>query len=281
MADDTITRDPFAPADNAVARIAVRMGVTEGSLYSLVIGALAVWALVANIVPGLRWDAVSAAPPPFALSAAPPSAEPPPVVIAPPPGSSTLPPLPLVNPIPLGSVGPGSPVGPGSSPDPIAPFPEATGSPSSQGPLRITGGGYAAADAGTPLATAGVPDGSVAVGSRGGQVDKVAFLRLAGDPGVLQLKVDANGANVLDQNAVLAACPVTQSSWKIGQGDVTPAAGPQYSCSLTSPGVRSSDGTTWTFDLSSLDLSNGVAIDPVVSPTEVTKSFQVVFSLTP
>jgi hypothetical protein len=274
MPDNTIARDPFAPADNAVARLAVRIGVTEGTLYSLAIGALALWALVVNIVPGLQWHAVGAAPPPFALSAAP-TPTPAPVVVAPPPTQPTLLPLPLPNPAPLG------PVGVGSSPDPIAPFPETTGSPSSQGPLRITGGGYAAADAGTPLATAGVPDGSVAVGSRAGQVDKVTYLRLVGDPGLLQLKVDASGSNVLDADAVLAACPVTQAGWKVGHGDVTPAAGPQYSCSLSSPGVRSSDGTTWAFDLSSLDMSNGVAIVPVVSTTEVTKSFQVVFNLTP
>ena len=277
MPDETTIQDPFAPADNAVARLAARVGRTEGGLYSLAIGAVALWALAANTFSAIDWHATTATPPPFALAATPTSPAiqltPPPVVVPP----ADLVPLPLPTPVSLGEVSPPTPTESSFTP------PEPTDSPTPQPsePLRITGGGYAAADAGTPLATAGIPAGSVGVGSRAGQVDKVTYLRLSGTARVLRLKVDASGASVLDQNAVLAACPVTQSSWKVGQGDVAPAAAPPYSCGLTAPGVRSNDGTSWTFDVSSIDLSNGLAIVPVVTLTEVTNSFQVVFSLTP
>jgi hypothetical protein len=278
MPDQTPIADPFAPADNAVARLATRLGRTEGGLYSLAFGAVALWALAANTFTAIDWHPSTAAPPPFALAGTPASPAsqltPPPVIVPP----ADLGPLPLPTPMSLGEVAPATPTLPSY---PLPPEPTNAPAPQPSGPLRVTGGGYAAADAGTPLATAGIPAGSAAVGSRAGQVDKVTYVRLSGTPGVLQLKVDASGANVLDQNAVLAACPVTQANWQVGQGEVTPTAGPPYSCGVSSPGVRSSDGTSWTFELSSFDLSNGVAIVPVTSTTEVSKSFQVVFRLTP
>lgn len=260
--------DPFGARSSRVAAIAKRVGCTEGQAYSVVIGVLLLWMVSANGLPDVVWhrsgttaDAVRRTAP--AASEREPS--------RPSPGLLLAAPSPVLSPVTTQSSYVTSP----DTPPPVGAT--SGGDDVSQRPLRVVEAGYASASAGTPLATIGVPDGSVAVTRRAGRTEDVAYLRLDGEGPTLDLAVDANGANTLDTLAGLWLCPVTDASWKVGQGDVTPDKAPKPDCSRPVTGVRSASGDRWTFDVRSLDFGaiTGVALVP--ASDAMAPEFQVVF----
>jgi hypothetical protein len=293
------TVDPFQERDGLPARAARRLGCTEGQLYSLAVGLLATWVISANALPNVAWQ--GAGPQPFlsgaalAAPAVPDAGAPLPTVVPPPvagpaPLSELGPQQPLADPFaPLPAPAPAFPEpGPGAPPpqEPVgAPAPRRPGpQPVVQpAPVSVVSGGYASARAGTPLATFGVPQGSVAVAAQAGQIDKVSYLRLTGAGEPLELLVDPEGMNRLDPLAGLTLCFVTTPEWKVGQGDVAPEDGPAYDCTNGIEGARSPAGDPagerWNFDVSRVDLTTvlGVAIVPTTGP--LAPDFQIVFRI--
>lgn len=117
----------------------------------------------------------------------------------------------------------------------------------------------AAADAtaGTPLPPppSTVPEGAIAVGSAGGQPDKVAALGVVVDAErgsiverfVLTLKEAEGPGAQQGEGAAIVACPVTAFFAPEENGALADA--PEADCEAASAeGVRNDDGT-WTFDL--------------------------------
>jgi hypothetical protein len=265
--------DPFQPRQGWIARLARLLGCTEGQLYSMVVGLLLLWTISANGLPDVVWNRDSETP--AATRAVAPSARP--SVDAPSPGLLAAPThereLSPVTTAPFDAGGESTSAPPLGAADPA-------GSDGDTEAVRVASGGYASTAAGTPLATAGVPDGSVAVGRRGTQTDKVAYLRLTGGGTPLELTVDPEGVSTFADLAELRLCIVTEKRWAVGQGDVTPANAPDVDCSDAVSGKRSTTGDRWTFDVSSLDLSAipGVAILP--GADALAPDFQVVFTTT-
>lgn len=148
--------------------------------------------------------------------------------------------------------------------------------PTASTPLRVAEGGYASASPGSPLDTAAIPPGALAIGQRAGQPDKITYVRLEGSARLLELAVEqAPGANVLDVLGGIRLCRVTVADWTVGDGDVSIAEAPPYDCGDGRLGVRSGDGTRWSFDLRGLDVnaSNGFALVP---DTAAAPLFQIV-----
>lgn len=270
---------PFGSRHGPVATLARRLGCTEGQLYSIAIGLLFTWSVLANALPDVDWDRSDATgPAPFALAEVASPAQPPGLLAPPPPTEPILPPVlasrsGLID-RPVSTTPVSDPSGSAGSPgDEAPPVPD----PAEPSPIRVTDGGFASAHAGTPLAAVGVPDGSVAVGRRAGQTDKISYLRLAGRGGMLDLEIDPNGANVLDPLAGLMLCVVTEAGWTVGHGDVSLADAPPFDCTNGIVGTRGDTGERWIFDVSLLDLATipGVAIVP--DDDAVAPQFQVVF----
>ena len=146
-------------------------------------------------------------------------------------------------------------------------------------PLSITTATWATGTgAGTPLATAGVPDGTLPVGRRLGSDDKRSFVHLTGTASVLTLKVDAGGARAaVNGDAKILVCQVRAGGWKENPGSSF-ADEPSYDDTGCHAGTPSADGTSWTFDLSSFRSpadDRGLALVP--DPMAAT-DFQVTFS---
>lgn len=115
-------------------------------------------------------------------------------------------------------------------------------------PLRIVASTWATRTAGTPLASQGVPNSSLPVGSRLGQTDKASFIRLAGTATALHLvpHEDASGQRSPEAGAI-QACQITDAGWKGGEA-ISFDDAPAYDPATCSAGVRHADGR-WTFDL--------------------------------
>lgn len=145
-------------------------------------------------------------------------------------------------------------------------------------PLRVRSSAWASAQAGTPVATTGVPAGSLPVGRRPGfSQDKVAFVRLAGTATSLKLMphADAAGQRAAD-TAQIQACRITTPDWKSGEA-VAMADAPTWDCGVSVLGLRAEDGS-WTFDLTVFaDRADERGLALV--PTGDALDFQVAFAL--
>ncbi|HUF33586.1 MAG TPA: hypothetical protein VMN58_10315 [Acidimicrobiales bacterium] len=128
-------------------------------------------------------------------------------------------------------------------------------------PLVVTTTLWTSRQAGTPLASAGVPEGALPVGNRLGQHDKLTYLRFDGT-GALTLAEDPEGtrepspAGEID----LLACQVTDPGWEEGEAASFDDA-PAHDDAACTPGARADDGT-WTFMLSGMDGAAGVVVMP-------------------
>lgn len=275
--------DPFARRCGRFAALAAKVGCSEGQLYSMIIGVLLLWVMSANGLPSVVWEPLGAASAPGRSSGAGSNQVASPAAATPSAGLISEPPTPSFSPVTTPSSS--FEVWPEPTPSPPLvsnPVPEFVGSgetddqAGASGPLRIVDAGYASAVAGTPLATIGVPEGSVAVARRAGQPYHVGYLRLEGKGELLELDVDAEGTTTLDALAQLSLCVVKEEDWQVGHGDVTLEEAPAYDCSAAVTGVRSEPGERWTFDVSGLPLQSaaGVALVPSGGGPE----FQVVFS---
>jgi len=236
----------------------------------MLIGLLLTSAVWTNALPNVVWRRTAAPPTTTAAVTPSPTATPAPIAVPAPQG---LGPLPL--PVPTLLPGYTSPPVPATSP---LPTPPTTAEPTSEA-TTVVAGGWASAYAGTPLAEFGVPEGDVVVSAHGAQPENITYLKLQGDGTPLVLQVDQSGTNVLADLAVLRLCAVTSPSWRVGRGDVALDQAPATDCGRAIDGVRSADGTSWTFDLSAVDLTGatGVAIVPVAAGTS--PQFHVVLRL--
>jgi hypothetical protein len=264
--------DPFARTGGRFPRVASWFGCTEGQLWSLIIGLLAAWAVVANGLPAVVWNSGRVSPASTTRQGGRGDV----VRASNQPTPPAVPAFALPGPSVSGSagqdaVGSSSPTdwSVGSTPDDSA---------AASGPLAVASGGYVAANAGTPLATAGVPAGSLAVAQRAGQPDKITYVRLQGAGPSLVLKVDGSGVNTFDSLASIVLCPVSSEDWNVGHGDMDVSKAPAYDCSHAVNGNRSAAGDSWSFDVTTLadpDGAHGFAILP--TPGSATPAFQVVF----
>lgn len=147
-------------------------------------------------------------------------------------------------------------------------------------PLRITARLYASLAAGTPLATASVPEGSLPVGKRASREDKRSYVRLAGTAKELRLTEGTDGRETHGP-VVVQACQVAEGGWDEGKGVPLDSA-PKFDPAACVVGVRASDGL-WSFDLSSfsdptddrgiaLTVGPGAGVDFQVNLVEVQSS---------
>lgn len=128
-----------------------------------------------------------------------------------------------------------------------------TSTASAGGPLRVTRSAWASAQAGTPLAATGVPEGGLPVGRRPGfEVDKVAFVKLSGGTTSLTLLPhdDTSGTRGA-AGAAVQACRITTPGWAAAEGQSLDEA-PVWDCSVAVLGKPAENGS-WTFDLSVFD----------------------------
>ena len=145
-------------------------------------------------------------------------------------------------------------------------------------PLHIVTAAWASAQAGTPVAATGVPEGALPVGRRPGFAqDKVSFVRLAGTATSLKLlpHTDATGQRSAE-SAQIQACRITSPGWSEAQAQAM-ADAPTWDCGVAVQGVRAGDGS-WTFDLTVFPDragANGFALVPVGDALD----YQVAFTI--
>ncbi len=108
---------------------------------------------------------------------------------------------------------------------------------------------WASRTAGTPLASDGVPKGTLPVGTRAGQDDKLSYIRLSGDETVLRLAEETTGRATVQGPAAVKACRITVAGWKEGEA-IAIADAPPSDPNACVEGAKSPEGL-WTFDLSS------------------------------
>lgn len=144
----------------------------------------------------------------------------------------------------------------------------------SGGPIRVVGSGWASQAAGTPLATADVPDGTLPVGKRADQLDKASFVRLDGNGFELVLTEDPEGARQVQEPSV-QACPITEPGWPEEEAMSFEEA-PEWDPEACSPGTSKDDGT-WSFSLAAyVPVSEGEGFALVPGP-DAPVDFQVAF----
>lgn len=188
---------------------------------------------------------------------------------------------------------PGAPAIDSFAPSPIVPAPsfEASPSPAPGGgpssfttattetqvqPLRVRSSTWATRTAGSPLATNGVPDSTLPVGTRGTD-DKLSFLRLTGTSTTLGLAEHPEGNRNNAGPAAVAACRITSSDWKAGKA-VAFADAPPYDPTDCVQGVRSSGGV-WVFDLGRFSDRTDERGFALVPGDDAGLDFQVAFRL--
>lgn len=154
------------------------------------------------------------------------------------------------------------------------------GSGDEQEPLRIVAAGWASSTGGTPLATSeteGVPEGTLPVGTRVGQTDKVSFVRLAGTAASLVLAEDAAGRRgSAFETPPVELCPVTDEQWDEGAAQPMSAA-PAHDPERCATAQQRSDGT-WVFDLVAFDDPTDPRGFALVPSADAPIDFQITFA---
>ena len=164
---------------------------------------------------------------------------------------------------------------------PAAIVPDADQGPGGVGSesLRIAAAGWASSTGGTPVGATveSIPEGALPVGTRVGQTDKVAFVRLTGDATALVLAEDAAGrrGSAFDASPV-QLCQVTAAGWEAGE-DQAMSDAPPHDPDLCAPGQQGADGT-WSFTLTLFEDptdDRGLALVPT---TDAPLDFQITFA---
>lgn len=120
-----------------------------------------------------------------------------------------------------------------------------------------------------------MPADGLPVETRAGEITRISFVRLAGSEPMLRLSALRADGGALGDVPVVAACPITASTWKTGPAQDMSAA-PPYDTAACVNGTR--DGQMFRFDLSKFPSPtgpNGFALVPVA---EVGVSFELVLS---
>lgn len=146
-------------------------------------------------------------------------------------------------------------------------------------PLRVETAAWASAQAGTPVASTGVPEGSLPVGRRPGfETDKVSFVRLAGTATTLTLVPHGDAAGQRNAgSAQIQACRITTAGWTKKEAQSMGEA-PKWDCAVAAVGQRAADGS-WTFDLSGFPERSGSSGFALV-PAGAGLDYQVAFKVT-
>lgn len=151
-----------------------------------------------------------------------------------------------------------------------------SGSGASSAPLAVRGSGWASSLSGTGISSAEVPEGSIPVGARLGQVDKASFVRLAGGGTTLTLVEDEAGAREALGAGLVAVCRITDPGWA-EEPDQSMDDAPAWDETTCVAGVEVEG--TWTFDLSTLgkpDAETGFALVPdAAAPPDFQVTFRV------
>lgn len=292
------------------ARLAERLRVTEGQLYTSVTGlAVGVTMLLWGVPPTLeeRPDppaapvaqpqasptevapAPSAAPTTSPTSPSP-SASPSPlrttaVVALPPPIRQPRPqpspaaqpsPTPAPAPTPAPSPAPSPTTSPSSSSSP-SPSPTTSPSPGPNADHEVELGRYATAS-GPLLGPPGEPGQYLPVGAVVGSTDKQSYLRFATTPaGIVTLTESTSEFHQIQKETLqVLACTITDAEWAIDDGASFGDA-PAFDPDDCVTGVPLRDGR-WTFALGTLAATNGVALVPDVGAATTA---QVTFEVTP
>lgn len=158
------------------------------------------------------------------------------------------------------------------------PTPARSASPSTRQPATATPTvlhtGWATRAAGTPVAAVGVPEGSLPVGNRVGQIDKASFLRLGGGWQSLALDVDPDGTAGIGEAAV-QACAITTAAWEPVAGSGFDEA-PEWNPDDCAAGVTGAAGDQWTFEIGRIEQRFGIALVPGPgAPVEFQIAFRV------
>lgn len=189
---------------------------------------------------------------------------------------------------------PSAPTGPSSPPTTSAPSTESppttaafsapagdVGSQDSEPePLRITESGWATAGPAAPLAGTladDVPEGTLPVGTRVGQHDKISFIRLSGDDTTLVLAEDASGrrGNSFETSPV-EVCQITDGGWEPGEGQSMDAA-PEYDADSCVAAQQQPDGT-WSIGLFLFEDPTDQRGFALVPSADAPVDFQVTFA---
>lgn len=144
-------------------------------------------------------------------------------------------------------------------------------------PLTIQAAGWASEASGSPVATIGVPDGTLPVGTRLGQVDKASFVRLDGTDTSLVLVEEPGGRRAAVGAPSVKACAidVADSGWVASEAMSFDEA-PSWDPNACVEGVVADDGT-WTFDLTSFPSRTAAAGFALVPTRDAPLDFQVTF----
>lgn len=166
--------------------------------------------------------------------------------------------------------------GPGTeAPATTSPPPLVTGPPASAAPLTVRGGGWAARLPATPLPSDAVPEGTFPVANRLGSVERVSFLRLAGDETTLVLVEDPDASREALGPGAVAACPIEDDDWE-EEPEQSFDDAPTWSEDSCVAGAER-DGR-WSFDLSSFRNRTGDAGFALVPTVDAPADFQVAFT---
>lgn len=162
------------------------------------------------------------------------------------------------------------------SPPPPRSTPPTTAAPAPapEQPLSVRGFGWASSLSGSGVSTAEVPEGTMPVASRLGQLDKASFVRLAGSSTTLALVEDSEGAREAIGPGVVVACPITEGDWD-EEPDQSMDAAPAWDDARCIAGVEDND--TWVFDLSGFDDRAGEGGFALVPDASAPPDFQITF----
>jgi hypothetical protein len=193
-----------------------------------------------------------------------PSAEPPLLGALPDPGpGQVLPPPGFVADLPADAI---------FVPPPVA---DSAPAPGGETPLRVVAKAWASQAGGTPVATVGVPAGTLPVGTRLGQADKASYVRLSGTGTVLALTEDPQGARTSQGAPAVQACQITDAAWQEAEA-MSFSDAPPHDAATCAAGTRSADGQ-WSFDLSRFPFRTDTRGFALVPAADAPLDFQVAF----
>lgn len=144
-------------------------------------------------------------------------------------------------------------------------------------PLSVRGFGWAGSLSGTGLGTTTVPDGTMPVGSRLGELDKASFVRLSGTTTSLVLTEDTSGAREALGAGLVRACAIVESDWA-EVPDQSFEDAPEIDTDQCVTGIE--DDNTWTFDLSRFANRTSQAGFALLPAAGAPPDFQITFQPT-
>jgi hypothetical protein len=139
--------------------------------------------------------------------------------------------------------------------------------------LVVRGFGWGSSLSGVP--NNGVPDGTMPVAKRLGNLDKASFIRLSGTATVLTLLEDTAGAREAIGDGLVVACAITDAGWE-EKPDQALADAPSWDANACVTGIERDD--TWTFDFSAFDDRAGQAGFALVPAPGAPADFQLTFA---